>query len=236
MKGQPLYVLREVDFLIFLHLHDNRFMQVIANDHPSFTKAASRLFFSIAICKQLNAAPYLGGVHGITLGHYNGRDSVPCSCSLVNPWFYMCTSLASRPMTEVFVYVWQQAVYNLEVVITLPCLVDRITSPIASGCMQWSSSALVNLISIDQLFILDNIISYNVFHFIEHRESVDVPLQIDALPCEIKQDDILAALMQLLSWVCLCVLNNSHFLYCTFIHASIYRSLVKKGLWAVHIT
>ena len=55
---------------------------------------------------------------------------------------------------------------------------------------QWSSSALVNLISIDQLFILDNIICYNVFHIIEHRESIDVPLQIDALPCEIKQDDM----------------------------------------------
>ena len=85
---------------------------------------------------------------------------------------------------------------------------------------QWSSSALVNLISIDQLLILDNIISYNVFHLIEHRESVDVPLQIDALPCEIKQENILAALMQLLPWVCLCILNNSHFLYCIFsIHA-----------------
>ena len=85
---------------------------------------------------------------------------------------------------------------------------------------QWSSSPLINLISIDQLFILDNIISYNVFHIIEHRESIDVPLQIDALPCEIKQDDILAALIQLLPWVCLCVLNNWYLLYCIFsIHA-----------------
>ena len=82
---------------------------------------------------------------------------------------------------------------------------DRITSPFASGCMQWSSSALVNLISIDQLLVLDNIISYNVFHIIEHRENIDVPLQIDAFLCKIKQDDILAALMQLLPWVCLCV-------------------------------
>ena len=105
--------------------------------------------------------------------------------------------------------------------------------------MQWSSSALVNLISMDQLLVLDNITSYNVFHIIEHGENIDVPLQIDALPCKIKQDNILAALMQLLPWVCLCVLNNSHFLYCTFsIHAFmiIYRSLVKKGPWAVHIT
>ena len=38
-----------------------------ATDHPSFTKAVGRVFFSIAISKQLNAAPYLGGVHGISL-------------------------------------------------------------------------------------------------------------------------------------------------------------------------
>ena len=38
---------------------DNR-TQAIAAAHPSFIKAASRLFFNIAICKQLNAAPYAG--------------------------------------------------------------------------------------------------------------------------------------------------------------------------------
>ena len=84
---------------------------------------------------------------------------------------------------------------------------------------QWSSSALVNLISIDQLFILDNVISYNVFQIIEQRRHVDVPLHIDTLPCETTEDDILAALMQLLPWVgiciylhvraCACVLDNT---------------------------
>ena len=68
---------------------------------------------------------------------------------------------------------------------------------------QWSSSALVDLISFDQLFILDNVISYNVFQIIEHRRHLDVPLHIDTLPCETMEDDILAALMQLLPWVCI---------------------------------
>ena len=45
----------------------------------TFNKAASRLFIGIpvAISKlmQLNAAPYLGGVHSISLAHYTmGRD------------------------------------------------------------------------------------------------------------------------------------------------------------------
>ena len=70
---------------------------------------------------------------------------------------------------------------------------------------QWSSSALVDLISVDQLLILDNVISYNVFHIIEHRGGVDVPLHIDTLPCETTEDDILAALMQLLPWVGICI-------------------------------
>ena len=30
----------------------------------------------VAICKQLNAAPYLGGVHSISLGHY--YEKRPC--------------------------------------------------------------------------------------------------------------------------------------------------------------
>ena len=66
---------------------------------------------------------------------------------------------------------------------------------------QWGSSALVDLISVDQLLILDNVISYNVFLIIEHRGRVDVPLYIDTLPCETTEDDILAALMQILPWV-----------------------------------
>ena len=38
-----------------------------ATDYPSFTKGASR---------QLTAAPYLGGMHGISLGHYYKKR--PC--------------------------------------------------------------------------------------------------------------------------------------------------------------
>ena len=71
---------------------------------------------------------------------------------------------------------------------------------------QWSSSALVDMISFDQLFILDNVISYSVFSMIERREYIDVPLQIDTFPCEPTEDDILAALMQLLPWVCIIML------------------------------
>ena len=68
---------------------------------------------------------------------------------------------------------------------------------------QWSSSALFNLILIDQLFILDNVISYSVLQIIEYYEYLYIPLHIDTLPCEPTEDDILAAFMQLLPWVCI---------------------------------
>ena len=70
---------------------------------------------------------------------------------------------------------------------------------------QWSSSALVNLISIDQLLILDNVISHNVFRILVYHGSKDVTLHVDSLPCETTEDDILAALMQLLPWVGICI-------------------------------
>ena len=55
----------EVDFLTDFLSHDHRQPHSSNSDHPSFTlKAASRLFFSIAISKQLYAAPYLGGNRG----------------------------------------------------------------------------------------------------------------------------------------------------------------------------
>ena len=60
---------------------------------------------------------------------------------------------------------------------------------------QWSSSALVDLISTNQLLILDNVISENIIHVIEHQKYMAVPLQIDTLPCDIRVDDILTALM-----------------------------------------
>ena len=84
---------------------------------------------------------------------------------------------------------------------------------------QWSSSPLLDLISIDQLFVLDNFISFWVFHITEHLGGLGViyvPLHIDTLPCETTEDDILAALMQFLPWVCVCacVLNIPPLLSC----------------------
>ena len=73
---------------------------------------------------------------------------------------------------------------------------------------QWSSSALVDLILVDQLLIMDNLLSENIIHIVEHREYMAVSLQIYNLPCDITADDILAALMRLLPWVCI-----SHFIY-----------------------
>ena len=67
---------------------------------------------------------------------------------------------------------------------------------------QWSSSPLLNLISVDQLLILDNVVSKNIYYAIEHRKFLHVSLNIDALPCNTSKDDLLKALMQLLPWVC----------------------------------
>ena len=66
---------------------------------------------------------------------------------------------------------------------------------------QWSSSALANFISFDQLVILDNVISASIFNNMMHRKYTDFPIKIDALPFCTTKDDILAALMQLLPWV-----------------------------------
>ena len=58
----------------------------------------------VAICKQLNTftAPYLGGMHSISLGHYYGRDCVSCTLRWSTRRFHVCTSLAPRPTTVVF--------------------------------------------------------------------------------------------------------------------------------------
>ena len=66
---------------------------------------------------------------------------------------------------------------------------------------RWSSSALVDLILNDQLFVLDNVVSEFIFHLMQRRDYINVPLEIDALPCDTTEDDLLAALMQLLPWV-----------------------------------
>ena len=64
----------------------------------------------------------------------------------------------------------------------------------------WSSSALVNLISIDQSLIFDNFASENIIRVVLHRKHLEFNLQIDTLPCETTEDDIPAALMQLLPY------------------------------------
>ena len=71
---------------------------------------------------------------------------------------------------------------------------------------QWSSSALVNFISFDQLVILDNVISESIFANMVHWKYLDFPIKIDALPFCTTKDDILAALMQLLPWVSIIII------------------------------
>ena len=66
---------------------------------------------------------------------------------------------------------------------------------------QWSRSVLLNLISEDQLLVLDNVLIELINHLIKHKRGLKVPLQIDILSCDVTEDDILEALMQLLPWV-----------------------------------
>ena len=66
---------------------------------------------------------------------------------------------------------------------------------------QWSSSVLLNLISDDQLLVLDNLLVERINHVITHQAELEVPLQIDVLQCDVTVDDILEALMQLLPWI-----------------------------------
>ena len=57
----------------------------------------------------------------------------------------------------------------------------------------------------------------NVYHLVEHHEHLHIPLQIDTVPCETTEDDILAALMQLLPWVitiCVCMYVSKHVCAC----------------------
>ena len=77
---------------------------------------------------------------------------------------------------------------------------------------QWSSSPLLNLISVDQVLILDNVLSESIFHVVQHHGYLHVSLHVDDLPCNTSEDDLLAALMELLPWVrkfvCACVWHS----------------------------
>ena len=60
---------------------------------------------------------------------------------------------------------------------------------------QWSSYALANLISVDQLLILDNVFSETIVRITQHRKFLHFSLHIDSLPCTVTEDDMLAALV-----------------------------------------
>ena len=67
---------------------------------------------------------------------------------------------------------------------------------------QWSSSALVFLISIDQLIALDNVISATIY-LLNNSPHYHLPIQlhVDSLPSGITEDDLLEGMIELLTWV-----------------------------------
>ena len=67
---------------------------------------------------------------------------------------------------------------------------------------QWSSSVLLDLISNDQLLIMDNVLCRAVQNGIRHCSWFPMTLQIDSLPGSVSEKDLLEALIQLLYWVC----------------------------------
>ena len=66
---------------------------------------------------------------------------------------------------------------------------------------QWSSSPLLDLIPSGQLLTLDNVLSRVVYRDTFHRSWLQVELQIDSLPNDVCENDLLEALIQLLCWV-----------------------------------
>ena len=74
---------------------------------------------------------------------------------------------------------------------------------------QWSRSPFLDLISNDQLLAMDNVLSRTVYNSIQRHSWLTVQLHIGSLPCNVSKNDVLEALIQLLSWVCkfMCILN-----------------------------
>ena len=67
---------------------------------------------------------------------------------------------------------------------------------------QWSSSALVFLISFDQLVVLDNVVNTFIYRMnTSPRYYLPIQLHIDTLPADISEDDLVEGLIQLLTWV-----------------------------------
>ena len=83
---------------------------------------------------------------------------------------------------------------------------------------QWSSSVLLDLISNDQLLIMDNVLCRAVQNGIRHCSWLPMQLQIDSLPSGVSEKDLLEALIQLLYWVC--VFRSSILLLCGMIWAA----------------
>ena len=83
---------------------------------------------------------------------------------------------------------------------------------------------MVDLILNDQLFVLDNVVSEFIFHLMQRRDHINVPLELDALPCETTKDDLLAALMQLLAPMGMYIFRIYlvHSLHCTRISLAQY--------------
>ena len=68
---------------------------------------------------------------------------------------------------------------------------------------EWSSSALVFLLSFDQLVVLDNVLSTFVYRLsVSPHTVLPFEIDVDSLPCDISEDDLLEGLKQLLTWVC----------------------------------
>ena len=67
----------------------------------------------------------------------------------------------------------------------------------------WSSSALVFLLSFDKLVVLDNVLSTFVYRLsVSPHTVLPFEIDVDSLPCDISEDDLLEGLIELLTWVC----------------------------------
>lgn len=67
---------------------------------------------------------------------------------------------------------------------------------------QWSRSPFLDLISNDQLLVMDNVLTRTVDNTIQRHSWLTVQLHIDSISYNVSENDVLEALIQLLSWVC----------------------------------
>ena len=99
---------------------------------------------------------------------------------------------------------------------------------------QWSSSALVFLISLDQLIALDNVISAYIY-LLNNSPHYHLPIQlhVDSLSSGITEDDLLEGLIELLTWVC----SVCEQFICSYdiIMATLWLSLLLQAKSYVHV-